>query len=849
MAVEQYYNIDESKFHKSDAYWERPRLRKLLEKAMDYPMLAVCAGAGYGKTRTIHSFFQEYPAHLTWLQVSGRDNVETRFWENFAYIVSLSRPEAGARLLNIGFPETDDKFAEFEALIRQAALLPGKFVTVLDDFHLLQNTAILSFLRKTVSILPKNASVVIISRTVPDIDMIGMLLQERIFMIHEDTLCFTEDEIAEYFNRLELPATRQEIRDIYDDTHGWAFAINLIGRSLRDNAKYKRSALEAVKTNIFKFIETEISKTISETLWRFLLRISLIDHLASDLINELASDIKLVKEMELLNAYIRYDYHLNAYMIHHLFLEYLRRNQHILTDEEKRETYEMAGTWCEKNNYQTDALSYYEKSGNYDAIMHIVYSFNMQMPQDIARYTLDIFERMPESITSQNPMFPAISIKLKMSLGQLDEAAAMAKQYAEYYEARPETPERNHVLAGIYGAWGLLSMYTCHDTDKYDFYAYYEKQDMYHKKSPHTKPAFSTGRPAGAWALLIGTSRAGAPEEYIEAVAKAMPYISRAQNGNAHGFDDLARGELCYFRWELDDAEQYLKRALDKAQENNQHDIQNGALFYLMRIALYRGDLAAADRLLHTIKDFLNESDYAIRYTAHDIACGLYYITLEHLEAVPEWLKGEFGSYRHPALLENTTNYIKARYHYHKRKYGDLLAFIEKEQDQQKILFGKIELKLIKALSLYRLKRKQDALDALTESYDLAAPNGIITPFIQYAKDMRTLTSAALRDDACLIPRQWLENINRKASAYAKRQAHMISKYKSDNLLEDGITLTKRELEVLKDLTHGLSRSEIAASQNISTNTVKMIINIIYDKLCVSSLADAIRVAVENKIV
>ncbi|MCL2517175.1 MAG: hypothetical protein FWF15_01305, partial [Oscillospiraceae bacterium] len=374
--INQYGGING--FNQCSACLKRPRLHKLLDDAMSYPLVVVCAGAGYGKTRVVHSFLQENEAHTIWLQISERDNNATRFWESYTNVVSLSRPETGARLAEIGFPETDEAFAKYTTVMRGLAALPGIHIQIFDDFHLIHNTAVLRFFERAVSMIPSNVTLLLISRTAPELNLIGMMMRERVFTIQENTLCFTEDEILEYFNQLKLSVTKADIRNIYDDTQGWAFAVNLIGRSLMKEQKYERYALEAMKKNIFRLIEAETSQMLSGRLWRFLLRISLIDHLAASLIKTLAEDETVIEEMELVNAYIRYDFHLDTYMIHHLFLEYLRQKQdEFLTDEDKRETYQAAGEWCDANGYQTDALSYYEKSGDYGAITRKIASFNV----------------------------------------------------------------------------------------------------------------------------------------------------------------------------------------------------------------------------------------------------------------------------------------------------------------------------------------------------------------------------------------------------------------------------------------------------------------------------------------
>jgi DNA-binding NarL/FixJ family response regulator len=113
---------------------------------------------------------------------------------------------------------------------------------------------------------------------------------------------------------------------------------------------------------------------------------------------------------------------------------------------------------------------------------------------------------------------------------------------------------------------------------------------------------------------------------------------------------------------------------------------------------------------------------------------------------------------------------------------------------------------------------------------------------------MRTLTSSALKEKNVKIPKAWLEDINRRAASYAKRRTHVITEYKQANRIAETVSISPREAEVLTDLSHGLSRAEIAAGRGLSINTVKMVINNIYIKLGAENMADAIRIATERKI-
>jgi DNA-binding NarL/FixJ family response regulator len=123
-------------------------------------------------------------------------------------------------------------------------------------------------------------------------------------------------------------------------------------------------------------------------------------------------------------------------------------------------------------------------------------------------------------------------------------------------------------------------------------------------------------------------------------------------------------------------------------------------------------------------------------------------------------------------------------------------------------------------------------------------------PFIELGKDMRTLTAAAMKEKGCTIPLVWLEKMNKKSSTYAKNLSHVISEYRIFHHLNNrAYMLSNREKEILTDLCHGLSRTEIACNCAISPSTVKTLIRSIYAKLGAQSTAEAIWIAAKFKLV
>ncbi|MDR1870227.1 MAG: LuxR C-terminal-related transcriptional regulator [Treponema sp.] len=836
------YNTD-TVFH-----FKRDRLNQLFTEAMKYPLVMVCAGGGYGKTSAVHDFTQEYQASTIWVQLSERDNIGARFWENFIHSVTQINEPFAKTLNKSGFPDTLEKLNQSLSLFRDHVEIKRRII-VLDDFHFIDDPSVIRFVEEGFRCVPPGTSLFLISRSTPRINIAGLVSKDHIFNISEEDLRFNDDELAQYFRRQNISLKPDSLRGIMQDTEGWAFAINLIARSYKKAPGYEGYLRNAMKSNIFRYMETETWDGISERLRHFLVRLSLIDHLSVDLISLLAGeDESLINELEKQNAYIRRDSYIDAYLIHPLFLEFLASKQELLTEEQKNETYEIAGAWCDKNGFKIDALSYYEKIADYEEIVRMFVELPAQIPYDIARYATGVFERAPAEAFDTVFYLAAMYLRALMSQGLWRKTIELAEYFEERYIKLPnDNVFRRRTLRSIYYCCAFSRASMGLTEDKYDFDLYYEKLEKC-LSEPAVNMAKLLNPCHGPWVCKVGSARKGAPEEFIAALKRSAVHISRCFNNLETGEDDLASGELNFYRNNISGAESFTARVIDSSRGKKQFENEHRALFYTLRIAVMQGNYEKVERALKELGAQLYETGYSNRFINYDIVLCWYYCALGMPEKTPDWLKDAFSLYAHAGFVENFANQMKARYCYATRDFPALLSYIHDMKKRESYLFGRVEMLAIEACVYYKMKNKEKACASLEEAYKTASPNNILTPFIELGKDMRTLTAFAMKKNLS-IPKQWLEDINRRSAYYAKRLAHIMTEYKQANGIGGGISISRRENEILLDLSHGLSRTEIAVNRSLSINTVKMVINRVYMKLGAENLADAIRIAAERKIV
>jgi LuxR family maltose regulon positive regulatory protein len=572
--------------------------------------------------------------------------------------------------------------------------------------------------------------------------------------------------------------------------------------------------------------------------------------LSADLINQLAgNDKEIIDELEKQNAYVRWDSYTNAYLIHHLLLEFLSTKQESLSDEQKKETYAIAGDWCTQNGFKIDALSYYEKTGNYQSIVSILNEFTTQIPHDIAQYAAAVLDNAPPETPDNVKFFAEIHLRTYMCQGLWQKSLELVKYYEEKFLKLPDDSNvKRHIMSRIYNCWAYIRGLMSVTDDIFDFDIYTEKACKFIPETDDTgkfDPYYT-----GAWINCAGSSRKGSPQEYVAAAIRNQDHLLQSfLKGFMAGEPELAQGELEFYRGDTNCAAPHIDLALKQARSGRQFELIHRALFYSLRIAASNGNFLLTEQLIKDTKTLLDETDYINRFVDCDLSLSWYYCFLGLPAKASDWLKDDFSPYIHAGFIENFANQIKARYCYVTRNFTPLLSYIEQMKKRESFLFGRVEMLAMEACIHYQMKNKKKAFAAFEEAYKTASPNEIVMPFIEMGKDMRTLTSAMLKESNKIIPASWLDNINHKSATYAKRRSHIIAKYTNASSVKGSIVMSPRETEILNDISHGLSRAEIAVTRGLSINTVKMVISNIHFKLGAENLADLIRIAVEKKLI
>ena len=839
-------------------FMPRPRVDALLEQATQNKLVYIIAGSGYGKTQTVRNYLDmRQEAIVRWVQMSESDNIPSRFWEHLSHTVSFDNQELADKMQELGFPETLIQFKQFAEILKNTEHRARKAFFVFDDFHLIKSEQIETFVERCTHLKISDVCVILISQKETGESMVPLFAKGEASIITEEALLFTEDEIAMFLELRDVSFSSKDLSKFLEVTKGWALAIQLLSLVLKKTPKNIDMALDTMKQHVFKLFEMEAFRDIPTDMQKNIVKLTLTPGLPLLLLPEFEETISFLQNDANLTPFVCFDSLHDDYKIHPLYLEFLQNKQHVLSDEEKLSVYREAAEWCFKNKLYMDAMNYFAKSCQYERMVETLFAHPFKLSHDRCDYFLDILRNIETNDENKSVvMLKDYFIPLMLvGLSRYEEAEKFTLDVIHKWE-NVDSPLAHTILRGSYSNLAYIDMYTCTKTHQYNAPKRVKKAVEHAKLSPpshagNVSPFFVPH--VRSYACLVGEGADfSAFDKFLEATKQTALHISETHHSMFYGYDDLVAAEIAYYKNQLDLAKRHAHSAVAKAREKNQHSIEAMAKQYLLRIAVFEGDAGLAKEILRQMRKNLNDPNFWNGQLLYDISTGLFYSLIGLPNMSPAWMTiddKELTSEVHMPIAEllvclNTCIALK--------KYDQALAVLYNSYPrapQDRFIFSELQISLIAAFAKLKNNDISGAMEEFERAYKLSFDGYFETPFIEMGKNLHQLTAVALTQDNCKIPDVWLKKIDRKASVYAKKAAVVMNAFKGEEAIKNEVNLSERELEVLKDLHDGLSRDEIAENRYLSINTVKKILQSIYIKLDANNNVDAIRIAIERKLI
>ena len=297
----------------------------------------ISAPAGFGKTTLASEWLAGSQKPVAWLSLDEGDNDLPRFLMYLIAALQTIQANIGSgALAALRALQTQPTFSEpvLTTLLNEIATLPGPFILVLDDTHVIDAQPVGQALAFLVEHLPRQIHLVIITREDPHLPLARLRARGQLNELRAADLRFTPSEAAEYLNRMMgLNLTDADIAALEDRTEGWIAGLQLAALSMQprqDTASFIQSFTGSHRFVLDYLIEEVLQRQTAE-VQAFLLRTSILERLCGQLCDEVlqspaGTSQKILEHLEHANLFIvPLDNERRWYRYHQLFGDLLRQ--------------------------------------------------------------------------------------------------------------------------------------------------------------------------------------------------------------------------------------------------------------------------------------------------------------------------------------------------------------------------------------------------------------------------------------------------------------------------------------------------------------------------------------------
>ncbi len=865
----------------------RNRLLKKMDTSLQHKFILISAPAGFGKTTLLKQWCSQSPHPTAWLTLDEGDSDLMRFLTNLIHAIGTVAGDFEQPVLSLLLPPNKPSREMMRIILVNAfAEKAPEMNLILDNLHLIESQPVYEFLQLACESFPQHVHLVLATREDPKFPLGRLRSSQQLLEIRAGDLRFQADECAAFLHNLDCSnLSAKDIETLINRTEGWAAGLQMAAISLKDHPDPANLIRVFSGSNryVMDYLIEEVWQHQTAEIQSFLLQTSFLNRMNASLcetITGIKDCQRILEELERANLFFTpLDNERIWYRYHRLFADLLQKRLLSEYPSHLPKLQTAAGKWFAEHDDPEEAIRLVLAAQEYHLAASLV---QQQAIPTLMRSQISTLEKWVDAIPSSNLVqFPLLRVyqawarlilarpndEIEACLSGIDQTnldeqtrggltalrgiiAAMQgdmKSGIEYSEQALQIlpPQSVFFKSMMVDNLGILHLL------KGDYHAAIQNFEEAMQIGERTNNTLITvaalSNIAGIY-LLQGKLKDAARlfqkalDQSQYAPGKYLPIACKPLIG---------LGEIQRERNELEQAETTLTKGLDLTHLYGEIGAVM-AYVSLGRIREARGDFLGAEELMLKAEQIARQFEAAkmddrivAGYRSH------LWLRMGQIDRAAAWVQKTRHELEKMRALRNANKNIPtpgeptlsfdaitlARFLIQQgecREALELLEEIEEIENQINRHRSRVKIKLLKAITFYKMGEKALAQETFDHALLLGRQEGFLRSFLDEAADINPfLASMKTKQHPSDFEKSLLN-----ACFPEKAVAH------DDASVPNG--LTRREIQVLALMAQGCTNKQIAAQLFLAVDTVKGHTRSIYAKLDVQNRVQAVRAARKN---
>lgn len=553
-------------------------------------IVGISAPAGYGKTTMLAEWASTEARPVAWVALDRFDDDPAALLTLIAAAYAKIFPEAAGIVEKMGGMSVAPLGRSAPLLASTISGAPVPFVILIDDLHEVESAGCQDVLEVALAGVPDGSQVVLASRH-EQAHLARRRAEAQTYEIGVEDLRADVAEARVIFETVGVRKSDAELDALVQRSEGWPVGLFLAALLARDGAP--GTSIAGDDRFVADYLYRECLRHLTDDAQRFLRRTSILEQMSGavcDAVLDRSDSSAMLRELEASGLFlVPLDRRRGWYRYHGLFREFL------LAEFERAESgaaatlHRRAAEWYEQNGLPARAIEHFLAAGDRSRSVHLVAELALPTYQagQVSVVNRWVTELGDDAVATYPPLavlaaWEAVLTGRSADAERWADVVDHASHSAAPVDDQPAFESARAMLRAAMLATGL------------------ERAVEDAELAVASEPAWSPWRDQALH--LAGTTRllAGRQDDARRAFAEAIDQA--AGMGNADSIV-LSAPELAVFaidagRWE--EADRHSALALDTIDAHRIEDYPTAALALAVgaRIALHRGDVEAAERLL-----------------------------------------------------------------------------------------------------------------------------------------------------------------------------------------------------------------------------------------------------------